>query len=271
MDDKMIILIKKPSPQQMVLEDNVNKPDILSDEELMHFGVLGMKWGVRRYQNKDGTLTAEGKAHLATLRATNPKKAKKFEVDALKNTEIIQRQNVKKRKKALKKAQKALKEKRYKESDKYKQMMIKKAVKAAKRKEKLKYYLSSGPDKDRLKKKYVKQGPQAVAKHVDMFTDKELEKITRRYDWENKLRQQKLDKSNKNEETIKRIIRTANYANDAIKWYNSSAGKTIRQLLGDPEYYKNKGNWSPYYMKNKNNNDNKNDNKNDKNKKNTKK
>ena len=29
--------------------------------ELQHIGVLGMKWGVRRYQNKDGTLNAAGK------------------------------------------------------------------------------------------------------------------------------------------------------------------------------------------------------------------
>lgn len=28
---------------------------------LCHHGIQGMKWGVRRYQNKDGTLTAEGR------------------------------------------------------------------------------------------------------------------------------------------------------------------------------------------------------------------
>ena len=35
--------------------------DFRSYSELYHHGILGMKCGVRRYQNKDGSLTAEGK------------------------------------------------------------------------------------------------------------------------------------------------------------------------------------------------------------------
>lgn len=32
-----------------------------SDAQLEHHGILGMKWGVRRYQNADGSLTSAGK------------------------------------------------------------------------------------------------------------------------------------------------------------------------------------------------------------------
>lgn len=33
--------------------------------ELYHYGIKGMKWGIRRYQNKDGSLTNAGKKRLA--------------------------------------------------------------------------------------------------------------------------------------------------------------------------------------------------------------
>ena len=37
----------------------------MSDNELRHYGIKGMRWGVRRYQNEDGTLTAAGRKRVS--------------------------------------------------------------------------------------------------------------------------------------------------------------------------------------------------------------
>lgn len=39
--------------------------DLIGSEELYHHGIKGQKWGRRRYQNKDGSLTAEGRKRYA--------------------------------------------------------------------------------------------------------------------------------------------------------------------------------------------------------------
>lgn len=48
--------------------------------ELYHHGVKKMKWGVRRYQNEDGTLTEEGKKRYARARKENARKKKENRV-----------------------------------------------------------------------------------------------------------------------------------------------------------------------------------------------
>ena len=48
----------------------------VNSNELYHHGIKGQKWGVRRFQNKDGTLTPDGKKRYNDD-VEGPKKKKK--------------------------------------------------------------------------------------------------------------------------------------------------------------------------------------------------
>lgn len=64
----------------------------MNNNELYHHGIIGMKWGVRRYQNKDGTLTNAGKKRYNQDNWSEDAKAasqlKKKNVNQMSNAEL---------------------------------------------------------------------------------------------------------------------------------------------------------------------------------------
>ena len=55
---------------------------ILTNDYLAHHGIQGQKWGIRRYQNSDGSLTADGRKRYAKDARKELKRLDKAEVDA---------------------------------------------------------------------------------------------------------------------------------------------------------------------------------------------
>ena len=72
----------------------------MENDVLFHHGIKGMKWGVRRFQNKDGSRTAAGKKREKTISADEQERSnRKSEV---KNRRIMSSDDLRKKLERLK-------------------------------------------------------------------------------------------------------------------------------------------------------------------------
>ena len=174
----------------------------MENNQLYHHGILGMKWGVRRFQNKDGSLTKAGKKRYGddADETKAKKKAEKKSVKDMSDDELN---------KALQRAQTEV---QYKRSQDELSSTGKKFFKAVRdkvlapaataaaenfvRKALTKWgddILQKNPSEiDRLKKEYEKLDLQDKIKRIKNEEDSKLwESRTKKLEYENKKKDQR--------------------------------------------------------------------------------
>lgn len=71
--------------------------EIREVDELSHYGITGQRWGIRRFQNKDGSLTDEGRKRYGSLSENLSKWSNKIKAKVVTANETAKEKREKKR------------------------------------------------------------------------------------------------------------------------------------------------------------------------------
>lgn len=138
--------------------------DLINSDVIIHFGIPDMKWGRRRWQNPDGSLTLAGYEHYGyTKRGVLTKKGKKYEEKRIKKMDLkdSQKESIKDKANAIPKENTV--------NNKEAEKQFKQEQKQQKKKEKLynKGQLSAGQFTNDETTKYYRQGEKAINSIID--------------------------------------------------------------------------------------------------------
>lgn len=201
---------------------------IITTPEMSHSGILGMHWGRRRYQNKDGSWTEAGKRRRremspdAKKRASRKNEAKnlksKGELDTAKaNLKITKAQN----KAAVQEAKSGVKTLRGKIADKAKAAAI-----AAKDAAKAKVEERKAAKKEATAEEIIRSGDmKKILQNKDKLTNEQLKAAADRMDLEQRLSGIDAKKKQDAVAAYKRVAdvvgTTANLTSNGIVVYNN--------------------------------------------------